>query len=94
MFNDDQAINHIVAVLNNLITYCGDCYNSTTNENAQELYQYARDELECVCHDIATSDWDEVDEEDEDEDEEEEGIRNADFEDLVKELDELKNVDH
>lgn len=63
MFNDDQAIHHILKDLNNLIAYCSDCYNLSFNDQAQELYQNARDQLECVYHDVATSDLDEEDEE-------------------------------
>lgn len=65
MFNDDQAIGKILRDLSNLIAYCVDCSKQTSNENAKDLYFDARDQLECVYHDIATNDWDEEEDEDE-----------------------------
>ena len=79
MFNDYAAINKILKDLSNIIAYCIECSEQTNNENARELYQDIRNELECIQHDVATSDWDEeededeeLENEDEDEDEEEE----------------------
>ena len=63
MFNDDAAIVKILRALDSIIAYCTNCSKQTSNENARDLYLDAKDWLEGVHYDIATSDWDEEDEE-------------------------------
>lgn len=64
MFNDDQAINHICKELDKLIAYCTDCRDKTDfNGPAWDLYNDTKYQLEILHHDIATSDWDDEEEE-------------------------------
>lgn len=64
MFNDDQAINHICKELNKLIAYCTDCKDKTSyNSSAWEIYNDTQYQLEILYYDIATSNYDEEEEE-------------------------------
>lgn len=65
MFNDYAAINKMLKDLSALIAYCIDCSEKTNNENAEDFYSDIREWLEGVHYDIATSDWDEEEEDEE-----------------------------
>ena len=63
MFIDDNSIKHILKVLNDLIAFCAECETQTSDDDAWELYNVTKCQLECLYHAVATNDWDEKEDE-------------------------------